>query len=422
MPATRLITDTAMALNTEVATGRQLYLEAMLAKLNLTMAEWLEYRNFTGTHDDDDLTNLNFPINATDQPMCGETIHALRQSYRPIHGYLAVAVCIFGTVANLFNIAVLSRKDMATPTNKILTGLAVADLLVMVEYIPFALLHYLQPDPELAFTFRITAYVLFHSHFGQIFHTVAIWMTVMLAVWRFISIRYPHLVSQSCNMHRTKIYIALAYFMSPIICIPSYFMFTLIGRKTANGTLYRIATSKVALAHGELLRKLNFYLYSIIIKLVPCLLLTYFSVMMIRVLLETKRRKVRLASGGAQGSQSEHHLQKLQRQTDRTTRMLVAVLLLFLVTEFPQGILAAISAAWPNFFENCYTAAGELMDILALINSAVNFLLYCFMSKQFRTAMRQLLRLHKKPCHRPSPGAATQVHHVSRIATDTTFV
>jgi hypothetical protein len=32
------------------------------------------------------------------------------------------------------------------------------------------------------------------------------------------------------------------------------------------------------------------------------------------------------------------------------------------------------------------------MDILALINSAINFILYCAMSRQFRTTFNQLFR------------------------------
>lgn len=36
--------------------------------------------------------------------------------------------------------------------------------------------------------------------------------------------------------------------------------------------------------------------------------------------------------------------------------------------------------------------SGELMDALALVNSAINFILYCAMSRQFRTTFAQLFR------------------------------
>ena len=71
---------------------------------------------------------------------------------------------------------------------------------------------------------------------------------------------------------------------------------------------------------------------------------------------------------------------------DRTNRMLIAVLLLFLITEFPSGILVLLSGIiGDSFFTNVYSPLGELMDILALVNSSINFILYCSMSSIFRT-------------------------------------
>jgi len=78
-----------------------------------------------------------------------------------------------------------------------------------------------------------------------------------------------------------------------------------------------------------------------------------------------------------------------RRRSDRTSRMLVAVLFLFLITEFPQGIMAFLSGLYgAEFFRKCYNAFAEIWDILALINSALNFILYCFMSRQFRVQFR----------------------------------
>ena len=48
-------------------------------------------------------------------------------------------VCMVGTLFNLANILVLTHKDMRNPVNMILTGIAVADFLVMLEYIPFTI-------------------------------------------------------------------------------------------------------------------------------------------------------------------------------------------------------------------------------------------------------------------------------------------
>ena len=62
----------------------------------------------------------------------------LQKEYVPIHGYLSLCVCLVGVIFNFFNILVLTQKNMrSNPINLILTGIAVADGLNMIEYIPF---------------------------------------------------------------------------------------------------------------------------------------------------------------------------------------------------------------------------------------------------------------------------------------------
>lgn len=71
--------------------------------------------------------------------------------------------------------------------------------------------------------------------------------------------------------------------------------------------------------------------------------------------------------------------------------LLVAVLMLFLITEFPQGILGLLSGLLETcFFEKCYQPFGEMMDLLALVNASVGFVLYGLMSKQFRTSFKSV--------------------------------
>ena len=55
--------------------------------------------------------------------MC-ENLADFSKSYDSMHGYMCLAICIFGAVANLLNIVVLTRKEMnESPINRILTGM-----------------------------------------------------------------------------------------------------------------------------------------------------------------------------------------------------------------------------------------------------------------------------------------------------------
>ena len=55
-----------------------------------------------------------------------------------------------------------------------------------------------------------------------------------------------------------------------------------------------------------------------------------------------------------------------------------------------MGMLSAILGK--DFLISCYNPLGELMDMLALTNSSINFVLYCLMSTQFRTTLLLFLR------------------------------
>ena len=43
-----------------------------------------------------------------------------------------------------------------------------------------------------------------------------------------------------------------------------------------------------------------------------------------------------------------------------------------------------------QFFLECYNPVGEMMDMMALTNSAANFILYCLMSSQFRKTLKKM--------------------------------
>jgi hypothetical protein len=135
-------------------------------------------------------SNSSKPVSVMTECYCSGTLREVLLSYRSVHGYFSLIVCIFGTVANVLNVAVLTRRDMAsTPINRILTALAIADMLVMLEYVPYACYAYLVLPGEINMPYSWAMFVLFHSHFTQVFHTISIGLTLVLAVWRYIAIR-----------------------------------------------------------------------------------------------------------------------------------------------------------------------------------------------------------------------------------------
>lgn len=76
--------------------------------------------------------------------------------------------------------------------------------------------------------------------------------------------------------------------------------------------------------------------------------------------------------------------QNKQREHNRTTAMLIAVVLSFAIAELPQGILVVLSSADRWYFDHVYVNLGDLFDFVVLLNSSVNFIMYAAMSQRFR--------------------------------------
>ncbi|XP_071526788.1 G-protein coupled receptor dmsr-1-like [Panulirus ornatus] len=373
-------------------------LTIITALVNVTGDPYLDYDynfdyylDFNFTLND---TRVNLTLLPTEEYCSTTGWDHFRQSYQAVHGCMSLVVCVFGSVANVINMVVLTRRSMVSPTNAILTGLAVTDLLVMVEYIPYTMHQYVWQGRPLAsqYSWGWAVFVLFHAGFAQVFHTISIWLTVTLAVWRYIAIAFPQKNTTWCSMTRTHTVIVAAFFCSIICNIPNYLSFTISKIEHRGQTLYIVGFSHLALAYGSLLKSINFWIYAVILKLLPCVALTGLSFALIRELLRAARRRAQLMKRNSSGRAAD-----AEKQADRVTKMLLAILVLFLASEVPQGILGLLTVIPDSGFFPCYQKLGEIMDMLVLFNSAINFLLYCAMSQQFRDTFSELF----KPCYVP---------------------
>ena len=312
-----------------------------------------------------------------------QRLTAFQRDYAEVHGYISVVVCCFGIMANIANIVILNKKHMQTSTNIILLWLAVADLCTMLEYVPFALKFYVFKDRELDFlhsySYGWIIYLLFHANFSITLHSVSIWLTIMLAIFRFLYIFFPHKGNVYCSMRHAKMVIITVYISAVFVCIPNYISnkWTSVPNETTNKTVYTYTYRNDG--GFKVVFDLNYWVQSILIKLVPCFLLTVLTVLLITALHKAHKRHVHLKTQGMRNDDVEKHHEHL-----RTTAMLLAVVILFLITELPQGIMTLLMIFMDTLYTELYEPIGDFLDIVALLNNAINFVLYCSMSKQFR--------------------------------------
>ncbi|XP_013162656.1 PREDICTED: sex peptide receptor-like isoform X2 [Papilio xuthus] len=354
-------------------------------------------------------SKLNLSIKPDPCGYCDGDFRHVIETYNGIHGYVSLLVCTIGVLANSMNIAVLTRKDMAAaPINRLLKWLAVADVFVMVEYVPFSIYKYLVLPEKLDFPYSWAMYLLFHMHFAQILHTASICLTLALAIWRYVAIKYSDRSHILCTERRCSLAILTSFILPPILCTPTFMVFDIHTKNVSDVNGNPDIAYHVDSDSQGTLYQINFWVHGVIIKLLPCSILTVISLWLIGALYSANQHQKNLRNYSACPSAEKmvKRQHKADKRTDRTTKMLLAVLLLFLVTELPQGIMGLMSGLLgPCFFKRCYNLFGEIMDMLALVNGAINFILYCSMSRQFRQTFRQLLL--QRPLARFLPPAAS---------------
>lgn len=134
------------------------------------------------------------------------------------------------------------------------------------------------------------------------------------------------------------------------------------------------------------LKNLNFWTQALLVRLIPCGWMIILSAILKHKMtsVQNKRRCLQRISMETRSNRG-FKLNARERRTYRTTRMLIIIVFLFALTEFPNGIMNLLSGILDiEFVVEIYDKLGDPLDFLTLVNSSINFILYCAMSQQFR--------------------------------------
>ncbi len=123
----------------------------------------------------------------------------------PLYGYIMPFLVVVTLVANTLIVLVLSKKHMRTPTNLVLMAMALSDMFTLLFPAPWFLYLYTfgnhgSPLGTLAACY---AYHVMHEGIPGLFHTASIWLTLALAIQRYIYVCHPPLARTWCTMQRS---------------------------------------------------------------------------------------------------------------------------------------------------------------------------------------------------------------------------
>ena len=222
-------------------------------------------------------------------------MYLVKSNHRPLEDvilkYISVAVCVLGVVFNMFILAVRSRREMASPTNFILTSLAIVDSLLMISYASFIFVN--KNNRTLFMSFGVRCPSLILVLFDIIRHgmfytsrTMSIWLTVALAVIRYRASRRC-LTNYVITKKQAKVIVLSILMASCIVTGPRYF-YTI---EKYDDDCYTVK----ALRHRSMfIAKLEIVLRIINEEFWPFFLLTLFTGLLIRQIRNGNRYRNRL--------------------------------------------------------------------------------------------------------------------------------
>ncbi|XP_057672637.1 sex peptide receptor [Diorhabda carinulata] len=338
---------------------------------------------------DSNLSHLNVINITTEMPIT----YAI-----PLYGYLMPILLIITIVANTLIVIVLSRRHMRSPTNVVLMAMALCDMFTLLVPSPWLIYMYTLGNHyrPLYPTGLCYAWSYMHEIIPCIFHTSSIWLTLGLAIQRYIYVCHAPLARKFCTL--PNVYKSVAGVLI-VATLHQVLRFVDTEYTTVNITWNNITTPICIRRRAEWINEylnediyfVTYFMFRILfVHLLPCISLVILNLLLFKALREAqKRRDILLSSKKNQKNEC-----KKLRDSNCTTLMLIVVVTVFLVVEIPLVVVTILHIISSTVFEFLdYDVANTLIlftNFFIILSYPINFAIYCGMSRQFRETFKDI--------------------------------
>ncbi|XP_065204086.1 substance-K receptor-like [Planococcus citri] len=217
---------------------------------------------------------------------------------------------------------------------------------------------------------------------------VSVFLTVQLAVWRYIAVVHPWKQRNWCNKKITRNVIIAGYVVCCVLYAIPYHLSFDIETIDSNQNTHAHPYHKFTIDGHLIMYKLRYYIYGLVIRLFPSVVLVWLTFKIV-VGLSARKRNHEQLTASASGPSSVKILE-MKKQTNKSTVILLAVVVLFFTAEFPRGILWILGRFDEHNWETVYDSISQVFVTIDHINIAITFVVYYSLSQPFRTAFKSL--------------------------------
>lgn len=308
-----------------------------------------------------------------------------------IFGYALPAVIAITTILNLFVFSILTKPSMKASINVILAAIAVSDSLTGLTALPYYIYFYSRDIDQVYIPYQ-WCYIqkLTSGIFPTIFHTISVWLTVTLAVQRYIYLCHSLRAKRLCTVRRMKHAVAIISVSAFAFHSPRLFdsRFIKVTLDVEDRPGYVDTCAEIQQPWAENYQHLYYPIYYwsrvILINLLPSVGLVILNMVLVYVMRSTNRKRRLLIL------QNRNNEWRRIQETNITTFMLTVVVSAFLLVETPLGVLTLLATVKSQYGLNILTddeiteMISVAFNLVLLLSYPLNFFLYVSMSKKFR--------------------------------------
>ncbi|XP_072948111.1 orexin/Hypocretin receptor type 1-like [Epargyreus clarus] len=286
------------------------------------------------------------------------------------------AVFIIGLVGNtLVCVAVYRNHSMRTVTNYFIVNLAVADFMVILFCLPPTVLW---DVTETWFLGPALCKILLY--FQSVSVTVSVLTLTFISMDRWYAICFP--LKFKSTTSRAKTGILIIWTVSLMFNSPELVVLTTVKMVPLRFELeYLVQCMAIWSSTSDLVWHIIKMLF---IYTIPLLLMTVAYHQIVRVLWRSEK-----IPGQAETVQLAPAEQSQLRSRRKAAKMLVAVVIMFAVCYFPVHLLSVIRYTLDMEQNDVITFVALLSHVMCYANSAINPLIYNFMSGKYRREFRR---------------------------------
>ena len=289
-------------------------------------------------------------------------------------------LCLLGLTGNTLSIVILQKDKGNEVANLLLQALALADnsllfsSIVMLSVLWGSLLYF---NAKHIFDMMLPYFLKYVQPIGNMTKAFAIWMTVLLAVNRYIVIKRPLDAHRICTLWKARVQILTVLIFSIACNLPRFFRIRIVEKVSGNTS--SMAYEETNIGKGSLFHIIyTNVLYTLLVHTLPLILLVFMNVSLI---LELRKMKEQRSLMNVSSQPSDANI----------TLVMCIIIIIFIVCHTPDRILQGINSFYKDdWWEHaCYLFA--ICNLLIVINSSSNFLVYYFVRKRFRRVLFEVI-------------------------------